>query len=70
MGLTRGTKINFALAFIVFSYTAGHTQGRTIKPLSWSQIKNNYFLSLILNQARARGRAACSEKTAPIIPPQ
>jgi len=52
MGLTRNTKINSVLALIALA--TSHIQYGTIKPLSWSQIKNNYFLSLILNQAETR----------------
>lgn len=43
----------------------------TIAALSWSQIKNNYFLRLILNQEGVDTRRGCfsSEKRAAIIPP-
>lgn len=36
------------------SYGGGEGAGGTIAALSWSQIKNNYFLRLILNQGRGR----------------
>lgn len=53
------------------SYGGGEGAGRTIPALSWSQIKNNYFLRLILNQEGVDTRRDCfsSEKRAAIIPP-
>lgn len=53
------------------SYGGGEGAGGTIAALSWSQIKNNYFLRLILNQEGVDTRRGCfsSEKRAAIIPP-
>lgn len=57
------------------SYGGGEGAGGTIAALSWSQIKNNYFLRLILNQegvdTRSLSSEGCfsSEKRAAIIPP-
>lgn len=53
------------------SYGGREGAGGTIAALSWSQIKNNYFLRLILNQEGVDTRRGCfsSEKRAAIIPP-
>lgn len=39
--------------------TSDFVWGRTITALSWSQIKNNYFLRLILNQEGVDTRRGC-----------
>lgn len=41
------------------SYGGGEGAGGTIAALSWSQIKNNYFLRLILNQEGVDTRRGC-----------